>query len=65
MVLSSVSAVKSAVLAGRAGEHTVMQLAVSLFQLFPAHADYMDSALAAWMVKLLHGGRPVVLRRNR
>lgn len=64
-VLDSVSAVKAAVVAGRAGELTVKQLAVSLFEWFPAHADYMDSALAAWMVKLQYGGRPVVLRRNR
>lgn len=31
---------------------------------FPAHADYLDSALAVWMFKRLHGGRPVVLHRN-
>ncbi|MES2187375.1 MAG: hemerythrin domain-containing protein [Pseudomonadota bacterium] len=28
---------------------------------FPAHADYLDSALAAWMCKHRYGGRPVVL----
>lgn len=31
---------------------------------FPAHADYLDSALAAWMCKRQHGGRPVVLHRK-
>jgi hemerythrin len=30
---------------------------------FPAHADYMDAALAHWMCKLRHGGTPVVVRR--
>jgi hemerythrin len=32
---------------------------------FPGHADYLDSALAAWMFKREHGGKPVVLHRNR
>lgn len=63
-VLESVSAVKAAVSSGRAGEQMVVELALRLFQWFPSHADYMDSALAAWMVNLIHGGRPVVLRRN-
>jgi len=31
---------------------------------FPGHADYLDSALAAWMCKRRHGGRPVVLQRH-
>lgn len=34
---------------------------------FPGHADYLDSALAKWMVKQSFGGArvaPVVLRRN-
>lgn len=31
---------------------------------FPAHADYLDSALAAWMCKRTHGGKPVVLHRK-
>lgn len=30
---------------------------------FPAHADYLDSALAAWMCKLQYGGKPVVLHK--
>lgn len=32
---------------------------------FPGHADYLDSALAAWMFKREHGGKPVVLHRTR
>lgn len=31
---------------------------------FPGHADYLDSALAAWMCKRQYGGRPVVLHRK-
>lgn len=31
---------------------------------FPGHADYLDSALAAWMCKKQFGGRPVVLHRK-
>ena len=30
----------------------------------PGHADYMDSALALWMVKRAHGGAPLVFRRG-
>lgn len=29
---------------------------------FPGHADYLDSALAAWMCKRQYGGKPVVLQ---
>jgi len=32
---------------------------------FPGHADYLDSALAAWMCKRQYGGKPVVLHRPR
>jgi hemerythrin len=31
---------------------------------FPGHADYLDSALAAWMCKRQFGGKPVVLHRG-
>jgi hemerythrin len=31
---------------------------------FPGHADYLDSALAAWMCKRQFGGKPVVLHRR-
>lgn len=30
---------------------------------FPGHADYLDSALAAWMCKRQYGGQPVVVQR--
>lgn len=38
--------------------------AAELVRWFPGHADYLDSALAHWMVKRQHGGKPVVLRRG-
>lgn len=31
---------------------------------FPGHADYLDSALAAWLCKRQYGGKPVVLHRR-
>lgn len=43
---------------------TVRSFAEELVKWFPGHADYLDSALAAWMVKRRHGARPLVLRRN-
>lgn len=39
-------------------------LAAALQDWFPGHADYLDSALAAWMCRRQLGGKPVVLRRN-
>lgn len=39
-------------------------LAAELARWFPGHADYLDSALAHWMCKLRHGGKPVLIRRN-
>ena len=38
--------------------------AAELQRWFPGHADYLDSALAAWMCKRQYGGRPVVLHRR-
>lgn len=32
---------------------------------FPGHADYLDSALAAWMCKRQFGGTPVVLHTRK
>ncbi|HVZ46546.1 MAG TPA: hypothetical protein VHA82_22255 [Ramlibacter sp.] len=32
---------------------------------FPGHADYLDSALAAWMCKRQFGGKPVVFHKPR
>lgn len=42
----------------------VRSLTAELVRWFPGHADYLDSALAQWMVKKRHGGVPVVLKRN-
>ena len=42
----------------------VRELAKALMDWFPAHADYLDSALATWLVKRAHAGAPLVLRRN-
>lgn len=39
-------------------------LALALKDWFPGHADYMDSALAAWMVKRVHAGKPLVFKRK-
>ncbi len=39
-------------------------LAEELVKWFPGHADYLDSALAQWMVKKAFGGAPVVIRRK-
>lgn len=36
----------------------------ALVDWFPGHAEYMDSALAAWLVKRTHNGRPLVFRRK-
>jgi len=40
------------------------RLAAALKDWFPGHAFHLDSALAQWMVKKSHGGKPVVIRRN-
>ena len=39
-------------------------LAQSFADRFPGHADYLDSALAQWMVKKQLGAIPVVVRKN-
>jgi len=63
-VLKSVRDVKTEIAEGRAGTELAQDLAMHLFQWFPGHADYLDSALAAWMSKQAYGGKPVVLRRK-
>lgn len=40
------------------------RLAAELVRWFPGHADYLDSALSAWMSKRATGGKPVVVRRS-
>ena len=48
------------------GNFTVARRLVSaLVDWFPAHADYLDSALAHWLVSHQMGGKPIVLRRNQ
>jgi hemerythrin len=40
------------------------RLVEALADWFPSHATHLDSALAHWMFKREHGGKPVVLRRR-
>lgn len=63
-VLQSIDDVRDRLLNGQAGVELVHRLAMFLFQWFPGHADYLDSALAAWMTQRTLGGKPVVLRRS-
>jgi len=63
-VLKSTREVRAALVEGRAGVDLVHDFAMHLFQWFPSHADYLDSALAAWISKKTYGGKPVVLRRK-
>jgi hemerythrin len=60
-VLASVREVSALVSAGDTS--AALELAEALAEWFPGHSDYMDSALAAWVVKKTAGGAPVVLRR--
>ena len=61
-VLRSAAEVEPLVAAGHVavGRSFVEELA----RWFPGHADYLDSALAAWMCKRQYGARPVVLHRK-
>ena len=61
-VLASVRDVQAALAGGDVA--VCRKLGQALIDWFPAHADYMDSALATWLVKRSHGGRPLVLRRK-
>lgn len=61
-VLASVREVQQLLTEGDVG--IVRELAQALMEWFPAHADYLDSALATWLVKQKHAGAPLVLRRN-
>ena len=63
-VLSSVREVRAGVENGTFDVDTVHDLASHLFSWFPGHADYLDSALAAWMTKRTMGGKPIVIRRS-
>ena len=61
-VLASVREVQQELAEGNVG--LVRELAQALVDWFPGHADYMDSALAMWLVKRTHGGAPLVFRRD-
>jgi len=61
-VLASVLQVKPLVDAGRID--IGRSLVQALREWFPAHADYLDSALAQWLVKRSAGGVPLVLKRR-
>lgn len=49
---------------GRRNADIARSLAQELKNWFPGHADYLDSALAQWMVKKIFGGAPIVFRRG-
>lgn len=61
-VQASVLEVREELAAGNT--EIVRELAVALKEWFPAHADYMDSALSTWMVKRAHAGKPLIFRRD-
>jgi hemerythrin-like metal-binding protein len=63
-VMDAVQKVNALAAVGEVGLHDVKRLAQALADWFPGHADYMDSALSAWINKKMHGGAPVVLRRD-
>ncbi len=62
-VMASVREVQALLQIGGALD-VARRLAAELARWFPAHADYLDAALAQWVVKRSHGGAPVVVRRN-
>jgi hemerythrin len=62
-VMKSVYQVRD-ILAAGGNPQVARGLAEELARWFPGHADYLDSALAQWLVKKKSGGIPVVLRRN-
>ena len=61
-VMKSVRAIQRRVAAGEID--AARRLAKELRDWFPSHAQHLDSALAHWMCKRVHGGKPVVLRRE-
>jgi hemerythrin len=61
-VLRSVDQVQALVVEGETA--VVRSFADELARWFPGHADYLDSALAAWMCKQRFDARPVVIRRR-
>ncbi|WP_233868115.1 bacteriohemerythrin [Paraburkholderia adhaesiva] len=63
-VLDTVLEVNQLAKAGEVGLRDVHRLAAALADWFPKHATYLDSALSAWINKRMHGGAPVILRRD-
>jgi hemerythrin len=63
-VIDAVQKVNALAAVAQVGLLDVKRLARALTDWFPGHADYMDSALSAWVNKKTHGGAPVVLKRN-
>ena len=61
-VLRSADEVLALAEQGRLGP--IRGFAAALVDWFPGHADYLDAALAHWMCKRQHGGKPVVVRRG-
>lgn len=61
-VMRSIEGVKRRVALGELS--VARRLEEELSAWFPAHANYLDSALAHWLVKQRHGGQPIVLRRH-
>jgi hemerythrin len=60
-VLASVEEVQAEL---RAGDfRNAARLVAELARWFPPHVQHLDSAVAQWIVKRRHGGKPIVLRR--
>jgi len=61
-VMASAVQVRERVLAGDIA--IGRDFAAELARWFPMHAAHLDSALAHWMFKRQHGGKPLVFRRT-
>jgi hemerythrin len=61
-VLKSAREVRELVVRGDTA--VARRFAAELKKWFPGHADYLDSALAQWIVKKRCGGVPVVVKRD-
>ena len=62
-VLQSIEDVSTRAMQGRLDD--CRRLVVALADWFPGHSDYLDSALAQWVVSRKTGGKPIVIRRNQ
>lgn len=61
-VLRSVEGVRRRVLGG--DEAAARRLGEELSRWFPLHVTHLDSALAQWLFKHRHGGKPLLVRRH-